>query len=123
MPTELARDVINNLDSDDAADLINELTGSIRQDVLSKITDRNQAQNIADLLFYPENTAGGLMAKELIKVNIGWHVVNCIREMRAQAAHFDCFATRPDCLNVRPGCHFGKGLPESRRSGVHHEEV
>jgi magnesium transporter len=87
--TELAHDVIDNLDSDDAADLINELPGNMRQDVLSKITDRNQAQNIADLLFYPENTAGSLMAKELIKVNIGWHVVTCIREMRAQAAHVE----------------------------------
>lgn len=87
--TELARDVIDNLDSDDAADLINELPGNIRQDVLSKISDRSQAQNIADLLFYPENTAGSLMAKELVKVNIGWQVVTCIREMRAQAAQVD----------------------------------
>ncbi|MBK9290586.1 MAG: magnesium transporter [Bacteroidetes bacterium] len=86
---ELARDVIDNLDSDDAADLINELPGNLRQDVLSKISDRNQAQNIADLLFYPENTAGSLMAKELVKVNISWHVVTCIREMRAQAANVD----------------------------------
>ncbi|PKP53230.1 MAG: magnesium transporter [Bacteroidetes bacterium HGW-Bacteroidetes-1] len=83
--TEIAHDLIDNLDSDDAADLINELPGNIRSDVLSQITDRQQAQDIADLLFYPSDTAGGLMAKELVKVNISWQVVTCIREMRSQA--------------------------------------
>lgn len=86
---EIARDVIDNLDSDDAADLINELPGKRRKDVLSQITDREQAQNIADLLFYPDDTAGGLMAKELVKVNINWHVVTCIREMRNQATQVE----------------------------------
>jgi magnesium transporter len=87
--TEIARDLIDNLDSDDAADLINELPGDKRVDVLSQIADRQQAQNIADLLYYPSDTAGGLMAKELVKVNISWHVVTCIREMRAQAAEVE----------------------------------
>ncbi len=87
--TEIARDLIDNLDSDDAADLINELPDNLRGDVLSKITDRQQAQDIADLLFYPDDTAGGLMAKELIKVNLSWHVVTCIREMRAQASEVE----------------------------------
>lgn len=87
--TEIARDLIDNLDSDDAADLINELPNNLRGDVLSKITDRQQAQDIADLLFYPDDTAGGLMAKELIKVNLSWHVVTCIREMRAQASEVE----------------------------------
>ncbi len=87
--TEIAHDLIDNLDSDDAADLINELPNNLRGDVLSKIIDRQQAQDIADLLFYPEDTAGGLMAKELIKVNLSWHVVTCIREMRAQASEVE----------------------------------
>jgi magnesium transporter len=87
--TEIARDLIDNLDSDDAADLINELPDNLRSDVLSKISDRQQAQHIADLLFYPDDTAGGLMAKELIKVNLSWHVVTCIREMRAQASEVE----------------------------------
>jgi len=86
---EIARDVIDNLDSDDAADLINELPGKLRKDVLSQISDREQAQNIADLLYYPDDTAGGLMAKELVKVNINWHVVTCIREMRNQATEVE----------------------------------
>lgn len=82
---EIAREFIYNLDSDDAADLISELTDERREEVLSHIEDRQQAQHIADLLVYPSNSAGGLMAKEFIKVNVNWHVVTCIREMRKQA--------------------------------------
>lgn len=86
---DIAHDLIDNLDSDDAADLLNELPGSMRAEVLAQVADRQQAQHIADLLVYPHDTAGGLMAKELVKVNISWHVVTCIREMRSQAAEVE----------------------------------
>jgi magnesium transporter len=82
---EIAREFVNNLDSDDAADLISELPDDRREEVLSHLEDRQQAQDIADLLVYPSNSAGGLMAKEFIKVNVNWHVVTCVREMRKQA--------------------------------------
>ncbi len=82
---EIAHDFIDNLDTDDAADLINELPDDIRSEILAHVEDRQQAQDIADLLVYPANTAGGLMGKELVKVNIAWYVVTCIREMRRQA--------------------------------------
>lgn len=82
---EIAHEFIDNLDSDDAADLISELPDTRQGEVLAHIEDRQQAQDIADLLIYPPNSAGGLMAKELIKVHASWHVVTCIREMRRQA--------------------------------------
>ncbi|MBS4014213.1 MAG: magnesium transporter [Bacteroidetes bacterium] len=82
---EIAQLFVDNLDSDDAADLINELPDEKREEILSHIEDRQQAQDIADLLIYPDNSAGGLMDKEFIKVNANWHVVTCIREMRKQA--------------------------------------
>lgn len=82
---EIAHEFIDNLDSDDAADLINELPDNVRDEILAHVEDRQQAQDIADLLVYPANSAGGLMGKELVKVNISWYVVTCIREMRRQA--------------------------------------
>jgi magnesium transporter len=82
---EIAHEFIDNLESDDAADLISELPGNMQGEVLAHIEDRQQAQDIADLLIYPPTSAGGLMAKELIKVHASWHVVTCIREMRRQA--------------------------------------
>lgn len=82
---EIAHEFIDSLDSDDAADLISELPDNRQGEVLAHIEDRQQAQDIADLLIYSPNSAGGLMAKELIKVHSSWLVVTCIREMRRQA--------------------------------------
>jgi len=76
---------LEELDSDDAADIIAELPDDIVQEVISEIEDREHAQDIVDLLKYPENSAGGLMAKELVKVNENWNVLTCVKEMRAQA--------------------------------------
>jgi len=86
---EIAQEFIDSLESDDAADLIGELPDNRRQEVMAQIEDRQQAQDIADLLVYPPNSAGGLMAKELVRVNSSWHVVTCIREMRKQAEDLD----------------------------------
>jgi magnesium transporter len=83
--TEIAEKVIGELDSDDAADLISELPEDRIQEVLGKITDDTQAQEIAELLTHEEDTAGSLMAKELVKVNQDWKLMRCVREMRRQA--------------------------------------
>jgi len=82
---EIAEGVIDNLESDDAADLIGELSEDKKEEVLSHIEDIEHASDISDLLSYPEDTAGGLMAKELIKVNENWNTLQCLREMRKQA--------------------------------------
>lgn len=76
---------LGELDTDDAADIIGELPKEQVQDVISKIEDREHAKDIVDLLRYAENSAGGLMAKELVKVNENWNVLTCVKEMRAQA--------------------------------------
>jgi len=76
---------IEELDTDDAADIINELPIEIVQEVISEIEDRDHAKDIVDLLRYDENSAGGLMAKELVKVRENWDVLTCVKEMRAQA--------------------------------------
>jgi magnesium transporter len=86
---ELARHITENLDSDDAADMLMKLPGSKQDEILNKISDIEQASDIVDLLGYDENSAGGLMAKELIKVNENWDMMKCIREMRKQAEVVD----------------------------------
>ena len=82
---EIAEELIENLDSDDAADIISDLSTAKKVEVLSHIEDIEHASDIVDLLSYPENTAGGLMAKELIQVNDKWSVLRCVKEMRKQA--------------------------------------
>ncbi len=85
----IARRVINTMDSDDAADLIGDLDEERRIEVLSLVEDVNVAGDIVDLLNYDEESAGGLMDKELIKVKMGWTIPICIRSMRRQAEDVD----------------------------------
>ena len=81
---EIAEEV-EELDSDDAADIIGELSQERQEAVLSKIEDEEHVKEIEELLAYDEDSAGGLMAKELVKVNENWTVLKCVREMRTQA--------------------------------------
>ena len=81
---EIAEEV-EELDSDDAADIIGELSEERQEAVMSQIEDEEQVKEIEELLAYDEDSAGGLMAKELVKVNENWSVLKCVREMRMQA--------------------------------------
>ena len=83
---EIADEIIE-LDTDDAVDIISELPEDRKTEVISHIKDVEHAKDIVDLLRYDEDTAGGLMAKELVKVNENWNVLKCVKEMREQAAH------------------------------------
>ena len=80
---------IDNMDSDDAADVINELPEEIQDEVLSQIEDIDQASDIADLLNYEEGTAGSLMAKELVSVYVQDTVSTCIDAIREQTDNVD----------------------------------
>jgi len=81
---EIAEEV-EELDSDDAADIIGELSEERQEAVMSQIEDEEHVKEIEELLTYDEDSAGGLMAKELVKVNENWNVLKCVREMRSQA--------------------------------------
>ena len=85
----IARQFIDKMDSDDAADVIADLSEEKKEEVLLHIDDVDQAGEIVELLAYDEDTAGGLMAKELIKVNENWTILTCLKEMSKQAADVD----------------------------------
>ena len=76
---------IKELDSDDAVDILSDLPDEKQEKVISFIKDESKTENIRELLNYEEDTAGGLMAKELISVNENWSVLKCLREIRRQA--------------------------------------
>ena len=83
-PNEIAKE-IEELDTDDATDIISELSVEKQKKVISKIIDAEHKADIKELLKYDEDSAGGLMAKELVKVNENWTVTKCVKEMRIQA--------------------------------------
>jgi magnesium transporter len=83
-PKEIAEE-LDELETNDAADIIAELSQDIKAEVISELQDVEHAKDIVDLLRYDEDTAGGIMHKELVKVNENWNVLTCIKEMRIQA--------------------------------------
>ena len=85
----IAKQIIDKMDSDDAADVISELSEEKQSEILQNIYDVEHAGDIVDLLGYDENTAGGLMGKEVITVNENWELTVAIREMRKQAEEVD----------------------------------
>ena len=76
---------LEELDTDDAADIIAELPEERQEAVISQIEDEEHKAEIQELLAYDEDTAGGLMAKELVKVYETWTVAGCLRRIRGQA--------------------------------------
>ena len=60
--------IVDQLPSDEAADLIGELDDEIAKEVL-KITTEDSRREVQDLLQYDEETAGGIMALEVARVN------------------------------------------------------
>lgn len=78
-------DEVMELDTDDAVDLLSELSPERKKKVIAQIDDKDLVADINELLEYDENTAGGLMAKELVKVYETWTVAGCLRKIRVQA--------------------------------------
>lgn len=77
--------LIELMDSDDGADILNLFLEREREDIISHFEDKVKSDQILELLRYDEDTAGGIMAKEYIRANKNWNVVQTINEIRRQA--------------------------------------
>lgn len=86
---EIADDVVAYLDSDDSVDILNLLPTRKAEEVLSYLGDQDYAKNLAAMLHYADDIAGGLMAKELVQVKHNWTVSQCVEEIRKQAEEVD----------------------------------
>ncbi len=84
LPVPQVASFIKELESDDAADILQELPIKKREETLFSLDDREKVNHIIDLLHYEEDSAGGLMAKELVSANVNWTVVQTIEELRKQ---------------------------------------
>ena len=89
LSTKEIAEEIDELETDDAADIIAELSEEQKEEVIAHLDDVEHAKDIVDLLRYDEDTAGGLMGKELVKVYEDWTIFTCVREMRRQAENID----------------------------------
>lgn len=80
---------IEIMDSDDGTDILYEMSVQNRNEVIRQIEDEEKAAHLMELLEYDEDVAGGLMAKELIKANLNWNILQCIEEIRKQAENIE----------------------------------
>ena len=83
-------DIADEMDSDDAADLLGELPEQTAQSVLDKM-DPEEAKDVKPLLKYPEDTAGGIMQTELVKVSQNSTVQDTINWIRLIADEVEDF--------------------------------
>lgn len=88
-PKEIADEFIQNMDSDDAAYVLDNLTARESEEVIGALSDIEYASSLLSLLSYDDHTAGSLMAVELVKANINWTLAQCIEEIRRQAENVE----------------------------------
>ncbi|MCD6570465.1 MAG: magnesium transporter [Deltaproteobacteria bacterium] len=81
--TELAR-IVEDMDSDDAVDLVGDLHDERAERVLAAM-DPRESSEIRNLLIYPEDTAGGIMQREMVSVTPGATIDEVIALIRQQA--------------------------------------
>jgi magnesium transporter len=87
--SEEIAEYVEEMETDDAADILNDLPVKVREEVIANVDNHEKATQIIELLRYDEDCAGGLMAKELIKANVNWNVVQCVEEIRRQAENVE----------------------------------
>jgi magnesium transporter len=85
---EQAAGIVEQLEPDDAADLIGELPPTVASRILSYVADR---ADLEKLLAYEEDTAGGLMTPEVVRVPVSATASQAIEEIRRQAEEMENF--------------------------------
>ncbi|MBU0695398.1 MAG: magnesium transporter [Bacteroidetes bacterium] len=90
--SEKRQDIIEELDYDDATDIISQMGVEDQHEILSEM-DKEHAVNIRNLMTYPEDTAGGLMNTQVIKVNAEMSKKQAIDEIILQSEEIEEFYT------------------------------
>ncbi len=82
--TEMAR-LIEEMPSDDRADLVQELDETVRDEILPLVA-RAEREDIRKLVSYQEGTAGAVMTSEYAALRAETTVTKALEQIRAQAA-------------------------------------
>lgn len=78
---ERAADILEEMSPDDAADLVAELDQETR-DVILQHMEHDEAAEVAELLGYPEDSAGGIMTTEFVAISDGLTAGDAIDRLR-----------------------------------------
>ncbi len=81
LPLNKAADVLEKMPADEAADILDEIEDE-KAEMLLKEMDIESSQEVRELLEYPENSAGGLMTKDVLSFRSELTVDEIIQELR-----------------------------------------
>ena len=83
-------EIVEELDYDDATDIISQLDAEDQQEILEDL-DHEDAESIRALMKYPEETAGGIMNSQIVKVNIKLDKKEALEEVIRQSEEMEEF--------------------------------
>ena len=86
LPPARLRSLVDALDTDDAADVLNDMSDAQALHVLPDLEDTH---DVAALLEYDEESAGGIMAREFVAVPPSWSLGRVIEAVREHAEDID----------------------------------
>ena len=89
---ERRSEIVEELDYDDATDIISQLPEEQQKEILEEL-DEEDASNIRSLLKYEKDTAGGLMNTQVIKINERLNKKEAIEEIIRQSEVMEEFYT------------------------------
>jgi magnesium transporter len=82
IPTEKAADIVEEMPPDEAADVLQELSPETSAEVLADM-EKDEANDVRELLGFEENTAGALMTNEYVVVHESATVEGAISALRS----------------------------------------
>lgn len=88
MPAADLADLVEEMSSDDAADVVQELSDLVAEQVLREV-EHEEREAMRPLLEHGEETAGGIMASELIAVPLGSTIDDALAAVRAKAEEME----------------------------------
>ena len=89
---EKRSEIVEELDYDDASDIISQLDEEDQQEILEEL-DEEDASHIRKLMSYPEDSAGGIMNTDVIRVNINLNKKDALEEIIRQSEELEDFST------------------------------
>jgi Mg2+ transporter MgtE len=81
MDAERASEILEEMGPDEAADLLADLSEERAREILD-LMETADADDVRELLSFPEDTAGGLMTTEYVVVSVGLTAQECIEALR-----------------------------------------
>lgn len=87
---DLVTNIVEELSYDDATDIVSQLSEEKRDEILDRI-DEEDAAEIRKLLTYSEDTAGGLMSTEIIKVHFNTTKKDALEDVAHQSEEIESF--------------------------------